>query len=96
MINTCPLEKITCLLHQLKKEFSETDIHLNVEVLSGERIITEGLIDIALIKKVSQVERIDYSEIGSISMPVLISKNHPVCKLTKVTEKDLINYPQLI
>jgi len=91
-----PLEKITCLLHQFKKEFPQTNIHLNIEVLSGEKMLLNKQIDIALIENVTQVDKIEYVEFDSVKMPLLVARNHPVVKIKKVREKNLLKYPQII
>ncbi len=91
-----PLDKITSLFRELKSEFPKTNIHLNIEVLSGERMLLDGQIDLALIENINQIDKIDYQIVESIQMPLLISKKHPLARLKKYDEKEFLKYPQII
>ncbi|WP_028862769.1 LysR family transcriptional regulator [Psychromonas aquimarina] len=94
--STFPLDKITGLLTSLKQEFPNTTIHLEIEVASGERMLLDKKVDIAIYGAPSRSKAIDYKQIDSISIPLLISKQLPLKSTENVTESDLAAYPQVI
>lgn len=91
-----PLDKITDLLNELKKQFPSTTIHLNIEVASGERLLLEEKVDIAIFGSFNHHSDIDYSLIETLDVPLLISKQFPIKDPDNVTETDLAAFPQVI
>ena len=91
-----PLDKITGLLTELKQEFPNTTIHLNIEVASGERMLLGEQVDIAIYGSLGHDKTIDYKWINTLEMPLLISKKLPLNDINNVTETDLAVYPQVI
>ncbi len=91
-----PLEKITDLLSDLKKQFPSTTIHLNIEVASGERLLLDEQVDIAIFGSLNHHSSIDYRLIDTLDIPLLISNQFPIADPDKVTEADLATFPQVI
>lgn len=91
-----PIEKITDLLLQLKKEFPQTTIHLDIEVASGQRLLLDECVDIAIYGTPTMDKNIDYQLIDDINVPLLISNKLPIDHSQKITEADLACYPQVI
>lgn len=90
-----PIEKITRLLQTLKQRYPSTTIHLDIEVASGERRLLEETVDIAIYGAPSRHKLVDYQQIDTINIPLVISKT-----LLKdgvpIVERDLAAYPQVI
>ena len=68
-----PLDKITDLLSDLKIQFPSTTIHLNIEVASGERLLLDEQVDIAIFGSLNHHNSIDYRLIDTLDIPLLIS-----------------------
>jgi len=91
-----PIEKITDLLIELKAEFPNTTIHLEVEVASGERMLLDENVDIAIYGVPSRNKAVDYKLIDTINIPLVISAKLPLNNTENVSEVDLAAYPQVI
>jgi len=91
-----PLDKLTQLLIELKQEFPKTTIHLEIEVASGERMLLDGKVDIAIYGTPSKNKAIDYKLIDTMNVPLVISKALPLMDTNRVSEAELSAYPQVI
>lgn len=91
-----PLNRITDLLTELKQEFPNTTIHLNIEVASGERMLLDEQVDIGIYGSLSHDKTIDYKLIDTLDIPLVISNKLPLRDINNVTESDLAVYPQVI
>ncbi|MCJ8297475.1 MAG: LysR family transcriptional regulator [Pseudomonadales bacterium] len=91
-----PLDKITDLLSDLKIQFPSTTIHLNIEVASGERLLLDEQVDIAIFGSLNHHNSIDYRLIDTLDIPLLISDQFPIKDPDKVTEAELAAFPQVI
>lgn len=94
--NIFPLDKITQLLLDLKKDYPSTTIHLDIEVASGERMLLNEQVDIAIYGTLSKDKAVDYKLIDTINMPLLISKKLLLKNTRNISESDLAIYPQVI
>ncbi|PAU40168.1 LysR family transcriptional regulator [Vibrio coralliilyticus] len=92
-----PIAKVTKLLHQLRVEFPNTIIHLNIETASGERMLLDGLVDIGIYAARSlNQKQVVYRHIDQLSLPVYISDQFPLAANNTVSLKDLLPYPQVV
>ncbi|QFU21941.1 LysR family transcriptional regulator [Shewanella eurypsychrophilus] len=91
-----PLDKITQLLLELKQDFPSTTIHLEIEVASGERMLLDEKVDIAIYGTPFKNKAVDYNLIDTMNIPLLISTQLPLDDTSHVTEDELANYPQVI
>ncbi len=91
-----PIEKITGLLIELKKEFPQTTIHLEMEVASGDRLLLEEKVDIGIYGTPNRNKSIDHKLIDTLNIPLVISKDLPLENANLATEADLAAYPQII
>ncbi|MGF1754132.1 LysR family transcriptional regulator [Vibrio makurazakiensis] len=91
-----PIEKITELLLELKKTFPTTTIHLDVEVASGERRLIDEDVDIAICGSLNRHSSVDYLQIDTINIPLVISKALVPSLSEPLSENDLLQYPQVI
>lgn len=91
-----PLEKLTGLLKSLKADFPTTTIHLEIETASGERILQEAKVDIAIFGAPSKSVFIDYRQIDTMSIPLVISRALVETDAANVSETDLARHAQVI
>jgi len=91
-----PLDKITRLLTELKQKFEGTTIHLEIEVASGERMLLDEKVDIAIYGSPSRNKAIDYKLIDTMNVPLVISKDLPLVDINRVSEAELAAHPQVI
>ena len=91
-----PLVRITELLLELKQTFPSTTIHLEIEVASGERMLLDEKVDIAIYGIPFKSKAVDYNLIDTMNVPLIISKLLPLKNANHVTEVELAAYPQVI
>ncbi|AQS37170.1 transcriptional regulator, LysR family [Shewanella psychrophila] len=91
-----PLDRITELLLELKQDFPSTTIHLEIEVASGERMLLDEKVDIAIYGTPFKNKAVDYNLIDTMNIPLLISTQLPLKDTSHVTEEELTSYPQVI
>ncbi len=91
-----PLEQVTPVLKKLEKDFPETELVFNREVLSGERLLLLKKVDIAIVELLQNRIDLETKTIGQLNMPLVIEANHPVLQKRSVTQSDLEKYPQVI
>jgi DNA-binding transcriptional LysR family regulator len=89
-----PLKKITPILHELKEEFPTTDLHIMIEILSGETLLRNKEVDCALTEDVNREGDWEIVNIENIDMPLVVSKQHEEeCKKLTDFQK---RYPQIV
>jgi DNA-binding transcriptional LysR family regulator len=91
-----PIAKLSGLLKTLKTEFPVTTVHLEIETASGERMLLAEKVDIAIFGAPSKSVFVDYRQIDSMEIPLVISaellKDDPLY----ISETDLARHPQVI
>ncbi len=88
------LKKITKKVSSIQNEFPNTEIIFHREILSGERMLLQKMVDIAIIEKSERPKGYQCKKIDEIEMNLVIAKNHPFLKSLKKDE--LFKYPQII
>ncbi len=91
-----PISRLTKLLRSLKAEFPTTTLHLEIETASGERLLLAEKVDIAIFAAPSRSPFIDYRQIDSMKIPLVISRTLLSEDPDKINEIDLAQYPQII
>lgn len=94
-----PVDRIAPVLRELEDKYKTTEIVFTTEVLSGERLLFQGKVDMAILTNLENRMDIEYKEIGTLEMPMVISANHPVLEIMKkgkIDMSELDNYPQII
>ena len=66
-----PMDKLIALTQSMHETFSKTVIHLKREVLSGEKLLLENLVDIAIIENFSDKTNLEIQQISSVCMPLV-------------------------
>lgn len=91
-----PINKITPVLMELGQKYPETEIMFTTEVLSGEQLLLMEKVDMAIVAHLENRVDIEYRQIGEVSMPNLISANHPMADKKDLKKEDLSNFPQIV
>lgn len=92
-----PLPKLLSALRPFTQAFPQTEIKIIHDVLSNDEQILEDRADIALGHIFNDKGLLETKELFTVNMIPVISPKHPLAKLKgKATDKDLIQYHQVI
>lgn len=91
------LELLSPVLSQFQLKYPATKLNLRQEILSGEKLLTEGEVDLALAENPEHIEQFESKEIAMVEMPILAKCDHPLCLLEReLTPDDVASYPQIV
>jgi DNA-binding transcriptional LysR family regulator len=94
----CSLDKLYKSIKLAMEKYPSTQIALEREILSGQQMLDEGLVDIALLEGLTNKEDFDYIQLDQIHFKLVISSTHPFFHLKKSeqTIENLYKYPQIV
>jgi DNA-binding transcriptional LysR family regulator len=80
------------------KAFPKTEIQLEREILSGERMLGADMVDLAIFENIRNKKDFDYKQIDEVKMVLTVAGNHPFLNIPKSKQSihDLYPYPQII
>jgi len=80
------------------QQFPQTQIQLEREMLSGERMLIADMVDFAIFEAIRNTSDLDYKKIDEVHLKLVISANHPFLTLPRAqqTMDALYHYPQII
>lgn len=80
------------------QHFPQTEIQLEREILSGERMLYSDMVDIAIFENIRNTKDFDFKKIDQVKMLLTVSAEHPFLTLPKSqqTFDALYKYPQII
>lgn len=80
------------------REFPSTEILLEKEILSGERMLQREMVDLAIFENLHNKREIDHKRIGKVKLVLVISSDHPFLQqpIEKQTKAELYKYPQIV
>ena len=80
------------------KAFPQTEIQLEREILSGERMLNTDMVDLAIFENIRNKKDLDYKQIDEVKMVLTVATNHPFLDLPKSEQhiSALYQYPQII
>jgi DNA-binding transcriptional LysR family regulator len=92
---TAPLNKV---LRQIISKFPSTEFTFHREILSGEKMLMNEQVDIAIFENLQNSIDIESKKISKIELKLVICADHPFLKLKKKeqTLKALTQYPHII
>lgn len=91
------LELLGPILFQFQRKYPATKLNLRQEILSGEKLLTEGEVDLALAENPEHIEQFESKEIATVEMPILAKSDHPLSLLEReLTPDDVVSYPQIV
>jgi DNA-binding transcriptional LysR family regulator len=93
-----PLTKLTPVLKQLMSEFPSTELTFHREILSGERMLREDQVDIAIFENLQNSLDLEAKLIDRIHLQLVVAKDHPFLKIPKQKQnlEGLLSYPHVI
>jgi len=92
-----PLADFTNMLKKIEEKFQNTEVVFATEVLSGEKFLMAGDVDISLLAGIVNRVDLEYKKVAEVEMPLVISSNHPIVeKNLKPTKDVLAKYPQIV
>lgn len=94
----CSLDGIYNVIKEAMSKYPSTEITLHREILSGEKMLEEDQVDLALFENLNNKESYEHKSLGHFKIPLVISSEHPFAKLKKKdqTRENLIKYPHII
>ncbi len=76
------------------QNFKQTELELKMEVLSGEKMVLNDIVDMAIVEELEQMDEFDSIRLSSVQMPIVISSD---CSLIQdMNEESLFQIPQII
>lgn len=78
--------------------FPSTEIIFEKEILSGEKMLSRDMVDLAIFENIKNKRDYDYKRISKVELNLVIAKGHEYFKLPKKEQikESLYNYPQII
>ncbi|MFG1501403.1 LysR family transcriptional regulator [Halobacteriovorax sp. XZX-3] len=92
------LEKLYPIIKKAMARYPSTEIILEREILSGEKMLLNDRVDLAIFEDLSSIKNFDYKIIGKVDMYLVVAKDHPFLDLPKNQQnfKGLAQFPQII
>jgi DNA-binding transcriptional LysR family regulator len=93
-----PRERLNKVLREIITRFPATEFTFHREILSGEKMLLDEQVDIAIFESLRNTLDIDHKKIARVDLKLVISARHPFLKLTKKqqTMEALTDYPHII
>lgn len=93
-----PSDKINRVLREVVDKFPSTAFTFHREILSGERMLMEERVDIAIFEDLRNTLDLEGKLIGTVDLKLVVCANHPFLKLPKKeqTLQRLSQYPHII
>jgi len=93
-----PLPSFINLIKKISKKFPSTTINLDREILSGEQMLIDEEVDLAIIETNSNSPDLEYKKFLEVKMPLVINREHDFFKLAKKEQnlENLQHYPQIV
>lgn len=86
------------VLKKAMKKFPSTEILFEKEILSGEKMLSRDMVDLAIFENLKNKRDYDYKKISDVELRLVIAKGHEFFDLPKreQVKQCLYNYPQVI
>lgn len=80
------------------KEFPSTEIMLEKEILSGEKMLQRDIVDMAIFENIHNRRELDFKSIGKVKLVLVISSDHSFLRLSskEQTKEELFKHPQIV
>jgi DNA-binding transcriptional LysR family regulator len=79
----CSLDKLYKTIKNTMLKYPSTEITLTREILSGEKLLENGEVDLALFENLNNKQDYDYKKLYSFKLPLVIGCDHEFLKLKK-------------
>ncbi|MCB0376943.1 MAG: LysR family transcriptional regulator [Bdellovibrionales bacterium] len=93
-----PSRRIYAVLKKLFDEFPATEIIFHREIMSGEKMLNQDMVDVAIFENLHNTLDFDAKKIGSVCLKLVVGWDHPFLHSTREeqTLENLTRYPQII
>ena len=94
----CSLDKLYLAIKKAMEKYPSTQIELEREILSGQQMLEQGEVDIALLESLEMNDQFEYKLIDHVDFKLVLASDHPYLGLPKKeqTMENLCQYPQII
>ena len=92
------MNKVYDVIRKAMDKFPSTEIIIEREILSGEKMLRQDIVDLAIFENLSVHNDFETRHIDEVEMKLVISMDHPFLKLPneEQTMHSLKQYPQII
>jgi DNA-binding transcriptional LysR family regulator len=92
-----PLEKVTSVLRQVASTYPDTELIFHREILSGEKMLREEMVDMAIFEHLYQVSEFEHKVISETRLKLCLARSHPFSAPGRIKSiEDLFDLPQII
>jgi len=91
-----PTKKINLVMKDILQKFKSTEFTFHKETLSGEKMLSQDQVDIAIFENLGNTLNYDSKLIGQVDLKLVISANHPFLLLKSQTFEELEKVPQIV
>ncbi len=93
-----PAQKINEVLKEIITNFPSTEFTFHREILSGERMLLEERVDIAIFEGLRNTLDIEGKKIADVELKLVVCADHPFLELPKKQQcmSELLHYPHII
>lgn len=94
----CALDRLYNVMKSTMKKYPQTQINFQREILSGEYLLENDEVDIALFEHLKNKSKFEYKELYNLKLPLVISSKNDFLKLKKKdqTFENLKRIPHII
>lgn len=92
------LKKFNKAIKDLQNRYPDTEFIFHREMLSGEKLLQQGVVDIAIFESILMPGECEYKKIDEVKMVLVIARDHPFFRLhsRERTKANLFHYPQIV
>lgn len=92
------LDKLYPVIKKAMQRYPSTEILLEREILSGEKMLLSDQVDLAIFEDLSSIKNFSYKPIDQVDMLLVVAKGHPFLDLPRKEQdfQKLAQYPQII
>ncbi|MBC86142.1 MAG: hypothetical protein CL677_03095 [Bdellovibrionaceae bacterium] len=93
-----PIDELNRNVKQVMEKFPKTQISLMREILSGERLLVQGEVDIAIFEGLRNRSDLEFKKIGPVKLMLVLGKESSIYKGSKssISMDQLYSYPQIV
>ncbi len=93
-----PNDTLHKVLYKIMQDFPSTEFTFHREILSGEKMLLDDLVDIAIFENLQNKLDLEFKQLDGVSLKLVICADHPFLKLPKKqqTMQSLTQFPHII
>lgn len=91
-----PTQKINAVMKNILQKFKSTEFIFHKEIFSGEKMLRQDQVDIAIFENLTNTLDYDSKHIGKVELKLVISSDHPFISQKEQGFESLLKFPQII